>query len=80
MTGKQLKDLREALVMSQRDFAKLVGVSYSTISNIESGARTMSLLTRAKIVQKIQLEEGLFIFVDKSRKLNELIHNPMISR
>ncbi|MET4561559.1 transcriptional regulator with XRE-family HTH domain [Lysinibacillus parviboronicapiens] len=80
MTGKQLQDLREALVMSQRDFAKLVGVSYSTISNIESGARTMSLMTRAKIVKKVQFDEGLFIFVDKSRKLNELIHNPTITR
>lgn len=80
MTGEQLRDLREALVMSQRDFAKMVGVSYSTISNIESGARTMSLMTRAKIVQKVPFDEGLFIFVDKSRKLNELIHNPILIR
>lgn len=78
MTGEQLRDLREALVMSQREFAALVGVSYSTISNIESGARTMSLLTRAKIVQKIQFDDGLFIFVDKSQKLDRLIHNIMI--
>ncbi len=78
MTGEQLRELREALVMSQREFAEMVGVSYSTISNIESGARTMSLLTRAKIVQKIQLDEGLFIFVEKSQKLNRLIHNLMI--
>ncbi|MGE7687636.1 helix-turn-helix domain-containing protein [Lysinibacillus sp. NPDC097214] len=75
MTGEQLRELREALVVSQREFAEMVGVSYSTISNIESGARTMSLLTRAKIVQKIQLDEGLFIFVEKSQKLNRLIHN-----
>ncbi|PJO43813.1 helix-turn-helix domain-containing protein [Lysinibacillus xylanilyticus] len=79
MTGEQLRELREALVMSQREFAEMVGVSYSTISNIESGARTMSLLTRAKIVQKIQLDEGLFIFVEKSQKLNRLIHNLMIN-
>lgn len=78
MTGEQLRELREALVVSQREFAEMVGVSYSTISNIESGARTMSLLTRAKIVQKIQLDEGLFIFVEKSQKLNRLIHNIMI--
>ena len=74
MTGEQLRELREALVMTQKEFAEMVGVGYSTISNIESGARTMSLLTRAKIVQKIQFDEGLSIFVDKSRKLNELIH------
>ncbi|MDC6266650.1 helix-turn-helix domain-containing protein [Lysinibacillus fusiformis] len=78
MTGEQLRELREALVMTQREFAEMVGVSYSTISNIESGARTMSLLTRAKIVQKIQLDEGLFIFVEKSKKLNRLIHNLMV--
>ena len=79
MTGEQLRDLREALVMSQREFAKLVGVSYTTISSIESGARTMSLLTRAKIVQKVQIDEGLFIFAQKSQKINRLIHNYMIS-
>ncbi|MFG3434130.1 helix-turn-helix transcriptional regulator [Lysinibacillus fusiformis] len=79
MTGEQLRELREALVVSQREFAEMVGVSCSTISNIESGARTMSLLTRAKIVQKIQLDEGLFIFVEKSQKLDRLIHNLMIT-
>jgi len=79
MTGEQLRELREALVMTQKEFAELVGVGCSTISNIESGARKMSLLTRAKIVQKIQLDEGLFIFVEKSQKVNRLIHNLTIS-
>lgn len=79
MTGEQLRDLRLALSMSQRKFAELVGVGYSTIARIESGSQTMSLLTRAKIVQKIQLDDGLFIFVAKSQKLNRLIHNLTIS-
>lgn len=80
MKGEQLKELRGSLSMTQRDFAKMVGVGYSTIASIECGARTMSLMTRAKIVQKVPFDEGLFIFVDKSRKLNEIIHNPMITR
>lgn len=66
MTGEQLKKLRETLVMTQKEFAELVGVGCSTISNIESGARTMSLLTRAKIIQKIQSDEVSSIFVIKS--------------
>lgn len=78
MTGEQLRDLRLALSMSQREFAELVGVGYSTIARIESGSQKMSLLTRAKIVQKIQLDEGLFIFVDKSRKLDRLNHDTII--
>lgn len=65
MTGEQLKKLREALVMTQKEFAEMVGVGCSTISNIESGARTMSLLTRAKIIQKIQSDETSSIFADK---------------
>lgn len=65
MTGEQLRDLRLALSMSQRKFAELVGVGNSTIARIESGSQTMSLLTRAKIVRKMQLDESLFIFVDK---------------
>ncbi|QSB10753.1 helix-turn-helix transcriptional regulator [Lysinibacillus fusiformis] len=65
MTGEQLKKLRETLVMTQKEFAELVGVGCSTISNIESGARTMSLLTRAKIIQKIQSDETSSIFADK---------------
>lgn len=66
MTGEQLKKLRETLVMTQKEFAEMVGVGCSTISNIESGARTMSLLTRAKIIQKIQSDEASSIFVGKS--------------
>lgn len=66
MTGEQLKKLRETLVMTQKEFAELVGVGCSTISNIESGARTMSLLTRAKIIQKIQSDEASSIFVGES--------------
>ncbi len=65
MTGEQLKKLRETLVMTQKEFAEMVGVGCSTISNIESGARTMSLLTRAKIIQKIQSDEASFIFAEK---------------
>ncbi|EKU41953.1 hypothetical protein C518_2906 [Lysinibacillus fusiformis ZB2] len=65
MTGEQLKKLRETLVMTQKEFAEMVGVGCSTISNIESGARTMSLLTRAKIIQKIQSDETSSIFADK---------------
>lgn len=64
MTGEQLKKLRETLVMTQKEFAEMVGVGCSTISNIESGARTMSLLTRAKIIQKIQSDETSSIFAD----------------
>ncbi|MEK8199668.1 helix-turn-helix transcriptional regulator [Lysinibacillus sp. FSL M8-0134] len=65
MTGEQLKKLRETLVMTQKEFAEMVGVGCSTISNIESGARTMSLLTRAKIIQKIQSDEASSIFVGR---------------
>lgn len=65
MTGEQLKKLRETLVMTQKEFAEMVGVGCSTISNIESGARTMSLLTRAKIIQKIQSDETSSIFADR---------------
>lgn len=79
MTGEQLKELRGTLGLTQKEFAKMVGVGYSTIANIESGARTMSLLTRAKIVRKIEFDEGLFIFVDKSQKLDRLIHNYTIT-
>ncbi|MGA3674078.1 helix-turn-helix transcriptional regulator [Lysinibacillus agricola] len=79
MTGEQLRDLRLALSMSQREFAEMVGVGCSTIARIENGSQTMSLLTRAKIVQKIQIDDGLFIFADKYQKLNRLIHDYTIS-
>lgn len=65
MRGEQLKKLRETLVMTQKEFAEMVGVGCSTISNIESGQRTMSLLTRAKIIQKIQSDETSSIFTEK---------------
>lgn len=80
MTGEQLRELRLALPMSQRKFAEMVGVGCSTIARIESGTQAMSLLTYAKIVRKIQLDEGLLIFAYKSQKINRIIHNNMITR
>lgn len=79
MTGNELRELRLALSMSQREFAEMVGIGSSTIAKIERGLQEMSLLTRAKIVRKIQLDEGLFIFSDKSQKLNKIIHNLTLS-
>ena len=46
MTGGDVKKLREALGLSQRAFAKLLDVSYTTIQNAEGGkpSRTLILL------------------------------------
>jgi transcriptional regulator with XRE-family HTH domain len=41
--------LRERKAMSQRDLAIASGVAYSTISNIESGKRKASFVTRRKL-------------------------------
>ncbi len=47
---------REKKAMSQRDLAQASGVAYSTISNIESGKRKASFVTRRKLAAALDLK------------------------
>lgn len=58
--GIQVRNLREELKMSQRDFAALIGKPQSTIARIESGTTNANTATLAEIArathQKITIQ------------------------
>lgn len=46
-----IKDLREKLILSQEDFAKLLGVSFSAVNRWETGKYEPTIKVKRKIVE-----------------------------
>ena len=48
---KLIKDLREKLILSQEDFAKLLGVSFSTVNRLETAKHDPTIKVKRKIIE-----------------------------
>lgn len=48
---KLIKDLRERLILSQEDFAKLLDVSFSTVNRWETGKYEPTIKAKRKIIE-----------------------------
>lgn len=48
---KAVKDLRDKLIMTQADFAKMLGVSFTSINRWENGQNRPTTVARKQIVQ-----------------------------
>ena len=48
---KLIKDLREKLILSQEDFAKLLGVSFSTVNRWETSKHDPTIKVKRKIIE-----------------------------
>lgn len=48
---KLIKDLREKLILSQEDFAKLLGVSFSTVNRWETAKPDPTIKVKRKIIE-----------------------------
>lgn len=48
---KLIKDLRERLILSQEDFAKLLDVSFSTVNRWETGKYEPTIKVKRKIIE-----------------------------
>jgi len=60
--AKLTKKLREKLILSQTEFAKLIGVSFTTVCRWEKGVHQPTIKVKRKIVElckenKITMEE-----------------------
>lgn len=53
---KILKDKRESLGLSQREFAKQIGVIYSLISKIETGDRRLDFLEMIEYCRMLDID------------------------
>lgn len=58
--GKQIQELREARGWRQWELAEKVGVSRSTVSNIESGRRSLTLETLRRFCDVFQINISYF--------------------
>ena len=61
MTVKQLKLLRLFHGLTQKDFAKEIGVSENTIAKIEANYSEVSTATRAKVLRRFDPSDKDFI-------------------
>lgn len=48
---KAVKDLRDRLIMTQAEFAKMLGVSFTSINRWENGLNRPTTVARKQIVQ-----------------------------
>ena len=49
--AKLIKKLRDKLILSQTEFATLLGISYTTVSRWESGLHEPTIKMKRKIVE-----------------------------
>jgi len=60
--AKLIKKLREKLILTQTEFAKILGVSFTTVSRWEKGVHAPTMKVKRKIVElcknnNIEMEE-----------------------
>ena len=48
---KAVKELRDKLIMTQTEFAKLLGVSFTSINRWENGLNRPTMVIRKQIIQ-----------------------------
>lgn len=72
MTGLTVRAIRLYYGLTQREFAKLLGVSYSTIGAIESGRRKVTKNMRIKIAQTFDLTDEVIAAIERAHKVVKL--------
>jgi transcriptional regulator with XRE-family HTH domain len=72
MTNETFKLIRLYSGMSQRAFAKHIGVSPATVSLIEANHRQVTSNVRAKLAEKFDLNDDFLNYVEKYRKLSQI--------
>ena len=83
LLGFRLKNIRKSKKISQEELAELMDISVTSISNIETGKRAISLKTLEKLskVLNIKIYE-LFLFnnIDPKEKILEQIYSNLESK
>jgi transcriptional regulator with XRE-family HTH domain len=75
MNANSFKALRLRNGMTQKEFGDLLGVSESTIAAIENGRRRISDQVRARLAQKVEVNDDLIYFLESYRKIESI--NPI---
>ena len=72
ITPKEIKELREKIGATQGEFAKALGVSFSTVSRWESGLSQLTDTQEEQLVALKQLLENKEIAID-NKKLKKML-------
>lgn len=72
VTNETFKLIRLYSSMSQRDFAKHIGVSPTTVGLIEANYRPVSEYVRAKVAEKFDLNDDFLKYIEKYRRLSQI--------
>jgi transcriptional regulator with XRE-family HTH domain len=72
MQAKTFRGLRLKAGKTQAEWAEFLGVSESTVAAIENERRSISDSVRARLAQKVQVDDELLSFFDSMEKLKQL--------
>lgn len=64
-----MKDIRLFLDMTQKEFAKWIGVSLASVSMIECGQRSVSDSIKAKLAHKFEVTDDFLQYRQRKSKL-----------
>jgi transcriptional regulator with XRE-family HTH domain len=70
MTNEMFRAIRLYKDLTQRDFAKIIGISKATVARIESGSLRVTPRVKAKIASNFELTDDFFMFYEKMRKIS----------
>ena len=60
---KAVKELRDKLIMTQQEFAQLLGVSFASINRWETGANKPTTIIKRKIVELCKTKGEIYEYV-----------------
>lgn len=69
MTNEIFGDIRNYKQMTMRQFAKWLGVSLTTVWDIENGNRHISDYVRAKLAHKFEVTDDFLKYRERKSKL-----------
>ncbi|MCA1059764.1 helix-turn-helix domain-containing protein [Rossellomorea aquimaris] len=72
MEASTFKGLRLRASKTQVQWAEFLGVSESTVAAIENGRRRVSDTVRARLAQKVSIDDDLMSFFDSLEKFKQL--------
>lgn len=69
MNNETFRDIRNYKQMTMRQFASWLGVSLSTVCEIENGNRNVSHYVKAKLAHKFDITDDFLQFRERKSKL-----------
>ena len=73
MNRHLFKAIRLERGLTQRDFGELLGLSQSTIANIEAGRREITDTVRARLAKNVNMTDDFFSFYLRFREFEDTI-------